>query len=222
MFVGHLALAFASKRYDPEPSLGWYVAAVVALDLLWPLFLLLGIEHVRAEPGATAFTPLVFTSYPWSHSLLMSGVWGVILALMARWRGIAPRTTVLLALLVMSHWILDFFTHAPDMPLWPGRSPHLGLGLWNSIAGTIVIEGAMWIAGIWLYLGPRRATRWVGPVALWSFIVVCTLMWISGPWSPPPATERAMGWFGLIGWITVPWAALADRYYSLRGPVLAR
>jgi hypothetical protein len=216
MFVGHLALAFASKRVDPRPSLGWYVAAVVALDLLWPLFLLFGIEHVRVAPGATAFTPLVFESYPWSHSLLMSAVWGALLAGIARWRGVAPRTALLLALLVMSHWVLDFITHAPDMPLWPGASPRLGLGLWNSIAGTIIIEGLLWIAGIWLYLAPRRATSWIGPVALWSFILVCTAMWISGPWSPPPPTERAMGWFGLIGWITVPWAALADRHYALR------
>jgi hypothetical protein len=216
MFVGHLALAFASKRFDARPSLGWYVAAVVALDLLWPLFLLLGIEHVRIAPGATAFTPLVFESYPWSHSLVMSAVWGALLAGLARWRGMAPRTTVLLVLLVMSHWVLDFITHAPDMPLAPGASPRFGLGLWNSIGGTFAIEGAMWIAGIWLYLTPRHALSWVGPAALWSFILVCTLMWASGPWSPPPPTERAMGWFGLIGWITVPWAALADRYYALR------
>ena len=101
MFVGHLALAFASKRIDSRPSLGWYVAAVVALDLLWPLFLLLGIEHVRVAPGATAFTPLVFESYPWSHSLLMSAAWGALLAGFARWRGVAPRTAMLLALLVI-------------------------------------------------------------------------------------------------------------------------
>lgn len=218
MFVGHLALAFASKRLDATPSLGWYVTAVVALDLLWPLFLLLGIEHVRVAVGATAFTPLVFESYPWSHSLLMSALWGALLAGIARWRGLKPRTARLLVLLVMSHWLLDFVTHAPDMPLWPGGSPRLGLGLWNSIAGTIAVEGALWVAGIWLYLGPRRATRWTGPVALWSFVVVTTVMWISGPWAPPPPTERAMGWFGLIGWITVPWAALADRYYTLKVP----
>jgi len=216
MFVGHLALAFASKRIDPRPSLGWYVAAVVTLDLLWPLFLLLGIEHVRVAPGATAFTPLVFESYPWSHSLMMSAVWGALLAGLARWRGVASRTALLLALLVMSHWVLDVITHAPDMPLAPGASPLFGLGLWNSIAGTIAVEGAMWAVGIWLYLAPRRATSWLGPVALWSFILVCTLMWASGPWSPLPATERAIGWFALIGWITIPWSALADRHYALR------
>ncbi len=215
MFVGHLALAFASKRLDPTPSLGWYVAAVTTLDLVWPIFVLLGLEHVSIAPGATAFTPLVFDSYPWSHSLLMAAAWGGILAGIARWRGIAPRTALLLALLVMSHWLLDFFTHAPDMPLWPGDSPRFGLGMWNSIGVTIAVEGALWLVGILLYLGPRQATRWVGPVALWSFILVSTAMWLAGPLSPPPPSERAIGWFALIGWLTIPWTALADRYYAL-------
>lgn len=216
MFVGHLALAFASKRFDPRPSLGWYVAAVTTLDLLWPIFLLLGIERVLVVPHATAFTPLQFVSYPWSHSLLMSAVWGALLAGLARRCRVAPRTSLLLALLVMSHWLLDYVTHAPDMPLWPGASPHLGLGLWNSIVGTIVLEGALWVAGIWLYLGPRRATQWIGRVALWSFIIVCTALWLVGPWSPPPPGERALAWFSLIGWVLIPWAALIDRYYGLR------
>ena len=135
------------------------------------------------------------------------------------WRS---RTALLLALLVMSHWVLDVITHAPDMPLAPGASPLFGLGLWNSIAGTIAVEGAMWAVGIWLYLAPRRATSWLGPVALWSFILVCTLMWASGPWSPLPATERAIGWFALIGWITIPWSALADRHYAPEGSRPAR
>ena len=216
MFVGHLALAFASKRFDARPSLGWYVAAVTTLDLLWPIFLLLGMEQVRVVPGTTAFTPLLFESYPWSHSLLMSAAWGAALAGIARWRGLAPHTTLLLALLVMSHWLLDFVTHAPDLPLWPGASPRVGLGLWNSIPATIAVEGTVWVVSIWLYLGPRRATRWIGPVALWSFILVSTAMWLAGPWSPPPPSEQVIAWFSLIGWIAIPWASLADRYHTLR------
>jgi hypothetical protein len=216
MFVGHLALAFASKRFDARPSLGWYVAAVTTLDLLWPIFLLLGMEQVRVVPGTTAFTPLLFESYPWSHSLLMSAAWGAALAGIARWRGLAPHTTLLLALLVMSHWLLDFVAHAPDLPLWPGASPRVGLGLWNSIPATIAVEGTLWVVGIWLYLGPRRATRWIGPVALWSFILVSTAMWLAGPWSPPPPSAQVIGWFSLIGWIAIPWSALADRFHALR------
>lgn len=216
MFVGHLAVAFAAKRFRPDVSLGWYVAAATTLDLLWPIFLLLGIEQASIVPGATAFTPLVFDSYPWSHSLVMAIGWGVLLALIGRWRGVPKQALSLLVVLVVSHWVLDFITHAPDMPLWPGNSPKLGLGLWNSIPGTLVIESVMWLAALALYLKGRRASSWIGPVALWSLVLITTIMWAAGPWSPPPPGQRALGWFALIGWLLIPWTAIADRHYQER------
>ena len=88
MFVGHTAVALAAKSKAPTVSLGWLIAAAFALDLLWPIFILTGIEQVRIVPGATAFMPFVFDSYPWSHSLLMSCLWGICLTLVARWRGV--------------------------------------------------------------------------------------------------------------------------------------
>src|SRR4051812_365085 len=210
MFVGHLALALAAKRQAPAVNLGWYMAGVTGLDLVWPIFVVAGIEHVTILQGATAFTPLVFDFYPWSHSLAMACVWGVVLAVLGRWRTAVP-IGGLLAALVVSHWVLDFITHAPDMPLWPGPSPKFGLALWNSIPGTLIVEGAMWIAGIALYLRvPARRTRGA-TIAFWSLVVVCTVMWASGPWGPLPESEKALGWFAMIGWLIVPWAALADR-----------
>jgi membrane-bound metal-dependent hydrolase YbcI (DUF457 family) len=218
MFVGHLAVALAAKRVGPRLSLGWLVGAVAAADLLWPLFLLAGIERVRIEPGATAFTPLVFESYPWSHSLLMLVLWGFVLGIFARRGGMSDmRTLWLITALVVSHWVLDFVTHAPDMPLWPtATSPRLGLALWNSIPGTLIVEGLLWVTCLTLFLSGRQARNWVGRFAFWSFAVVCTVMWAAGPWSPPPASERAIAWFSLIGWITVPWAIWADRGYTGR------
>jgi len=217
VFVGHLALALAAKPRLPAVSLGWSVAAVSALDLLWPLLLLAGVEHVRIQPGATAFTPLVFTAYPWSHSLLAALGWGVLFAALARGCG-APREAYRwLAALVVSHWLLDWTTHAPDLPLWPtASSPRLGLGLWNSIPATIAVEGLLWIAGLALYVRHRRATSWIGVLALWSFVAVSTAIWISGPWSPPPPNERVLAWFALIGWLIPSWAALADRHHVPR------
>ena len=214
MFVGHLAVALAAKRAVPKAPLGWLMAAATALDLVWPLFLLAGIEHVRMRAGATAFTPLVFDSYPWSHGLVMAVLWGILLAALGRWRGFSPRICLWLVGLVVSHWVLDFLTHAPDMPLWPGRSPLLGLDLWNSIPGTFALEGAMWGVGIALYLCGRRATRWIGPLAFWSFVAISTVMWATGPWSPPPPNQQFLAWFALIGWIVLPWTAIADHYYA--------
>jgi membrane-bound metal-dependent hydrolase YbcI (DUF457 family) len=209
MFVGHLAVALVAKRATPAVNLGWLMAGVTALDLIWPVLVLAGIEHVRIVPGATAFTPLVFDAYPWSHSLVMAVIWGLALVGLARWRHVRASTWLLVAL-VVSHWVLDFVTHAPDMPLWPGPSPRLGLGLWNSIPLTLLIEGSLWGFAIVVFLRGRPARR-EGRVAFWSLVVVCTLMWATSPWSPPPPSTRALGWFGLIGWIIVPWGALADR-----------
>lgn len=213
MFVGHLALAYAANRVRPSTNVGWYVAAVTTADLLWPLFLLAGLEEVRIAPGITAFTPLVFDSYPGSHSLLMLLVWGFVLMAIARAAGVEKRAGWLIMALVASHWVLDWVTHAPDMPLWPG-SAKFGLGLWNSIPATFAVEGTMWAAALFLYLQHRHAKSWKARLGFWSFVVVTTVMWAAGPFSPPPPSARALAWFALIGWIVVPWAGLADRGYK--------
>ena len=62
MFAGHLAVALGAKTAQPRAPLAAYVAAAYGLDLLWPVFLLMGMERVRIQPGATAFTPLDFVS----------------------------------------------------------------------------------------------------------------------------------------------------------------
>lgn len=135
MFIGHFALGFAAKRAAPRISLGILFAAAQFADLLWPVLLVFGIEQVRIAPGNTAFTPLDFVNYPVSHSLLMLLIWGLLF-------GMLYKTPVLVGL-VVSHWILDFVTHRPDMPLYPG-GPKLGLGLWNSVPATVAVE-VLWM-----------------------------------------------------------------------------
>lgn len=81
MFIGHDACSFGAKRVAPQMSLGLLIAAPNLLDLLWPIFLLLGIEHVRIQQGPTPFLNLDFYDYPWSHSLAMSIVWGALFAI---------------------------------------------------------------------------------------------------------------------------------------------
>jgi len=211
MFVGHLAVAMASKRLAPDVNLGWLVAGVTALDLVWPPLLLAGIERARIVPGATAFTPLVFESYPWSHSLAMAVVWGVVLAALAREFRVPRSAWLLLAGLVVSHWVLDVASHAPDLPLWPGHATKLGLGLWNSVSATLAVEGALWLAGLAIYLRTVAPGGRGARLAFWSLVIVATVIWAAGPWSPPPPSVEALGWFAMIGWVVVPWAALADR-----------
>ena len=84
MVLGPFAVGLAAKRAAPAISLGTWFAAVQLVDLVWPVFLLTGLEHVRIAPGATAFTPLDFYDYPITHSLVGGVAWAVVLALLCR------------------------------------------------------------------------------------------------------------------------------------------
>ncbi|RPI67579.1 MAG: hypothetical protein EHM43_07465, partial [Ignavibacteriae bacterium] len=78
MFLGHFGVAFAAKKIEPRLSLGTLVAAAIFVDLLWPLFLILGLEHVAIVPGITLMTPLDFHDYPITHSLIGALGWSVV------------------------------------------------------------------------------------------------------------------------------------------------
>ena len=171
MFVGHLAVALAARRAERRAPLGALVGAAFALDLVWPLFLLAGIETVRIDPGNTAFTPLAFASYPWSHSLSMAVVWSVVAGRVAAAILKRARAGLFIGLAVLSHWLLDFVTHRPDLPLWPG-GPLVGLGLWNSLPLTLVVEGVLFAAAVALYLRATRPRDAVGRWALWGLVLL--------------------------------------------------
>lgn len=212
MFIGHVAVGFASKRLAPQASMGACMAAPMALDLLWPLFLLAGWEQVRIDPGNTAFTPLDFVSYPYSHSLAMSIVWAALFALIYR---VATRYTGgawVMAGAVVSHWVLDFVTHRPDLPLYPGGTTRLGLGLWNSVSGTIAVESAMFAAAVWIYASSTRARDRVGSYGFWAFVALMVASYIANAFGPPPPSAEFLARFSLGMWLIPLWAWWFDRH----------
>src|SRR6266498_3662872 len=137
MFIGHYAVALAAKRAAPKTSLGTLFAAAQLADLLWPPLLLAGWERSGIVPGPNPFLTLSLQSIPISHSLLALIGWGLLFGLLYRVRTGYGRGALVVALLVVSHWLLDFVTHRPDMPLYPGGRL-VGLGLWNSEAATVI------------------------------------------------------------------------------------
>ncbi len=213
MFIGHIALAFGAKKLAPKASLGTLVMAAQLADLVWPTLVLLGIETVVVSPGITAFTPLDFVSYPYSHSLVALAGWalglGVAYALVQRGQ---VREALVIALLVLSHWVLDVLTHRPDMPLTIGGTGKLGLGLWNSIPGTLLVELGMYAAGIAVYFNSTKANDRTGKVAAWSLIGFLTVVYAANVFGPPPPSGTAVAVAGEAIWLLVAWAWWADRH----------
>ena len=212
MFIGHFAVAFAAKKYAPRVQLAWLIAGVAWADLLWTIFLMRGWEHALVAPGDTAFTPLDLYDYPWSHSLLMLAAWGVALgAIYFAWKKDAAGAWVL-GLCVLSHWVLDWATHRADMPLYPGGGPKLGLGLWNSVPGTLAVETVMFAGGLWLYAKATRARNGVGRYAFWAYAALLLVIFYGDRFSSPPDNMREVAWTGLVASvITLVWAWWFDR-----------
>jgi hypothetical protein len=217
VFLGHFALGFGAKRLTPAVSLGTLLLACQWADLLWPTLVLLGVEQVEIRPGDTAVTPLRLVFYPYSHSLVALIGWGALFAAVYR---VARRSTVsaavLVGLLVMSHWVLDFATHRPDLPLTIGGETKVGLGLWNSVPGTILVESVMFVAGIAAYLTVTEARDRIGSIAFWGLVLFMIVAYAASVLGPPPPGPAAVAWAAQGIWLIVAWGYWVDRHRRVR------
>jgi hypothetical protein len=216
MFIGHFAVAFAAKRVAPRPSLGLTFVAAQLADLLWPIFLLVGIEQVRIAPGTNPFLNLEFTSYPWSHSLLTELVLGAMLAGLYALPTRDARGALVLFALVPSHWVLDWIAHVPDLPLAPGASARFGLGLWRNPTATIVVEMILYVVGVAIYARSTQAIDKRGRYGFWALVVTLLAMYALSIVSPPPPTVTALATGALIGWPLGLWPWWVDRHRRVR------
>jgi hypothetical protein len=211
MFLGHLAVGFAAKRVAPETSLGILLVASELVDLLFPIFLLAGVEHAEIVGGDNPFLRAEFSSYPFTHSLAIGCLWALgatgLYWLMSRRRSSA----VVVGLVVLSHWFLDALSHTPDMPIYPGASPRFGLGLWNSPSATVIVEGLMFTAAVWLYAASTHARNRRGSYGLWLFVAAMVALYIANIVGPPPPNASAIAWVGIAFIVFLFWAHRFDR-----------
>ena len=212
MFIGHFGVALAAKKLAPRTSLGTLVMAAQFVDLLWPIFLLLGVERVIVAPGTTAVTPLDFISYPLSHSLLADIGWASLFAGIYKMVKQDTRGAVCLWFVVISHWLLDALSHQPDLPLYPGSSIYIGLGLWNSRLWTILVESLIFIVGARLYARATHPRDRTGALAFRSFIALLFFVYLLNILGPPPPSEKAVAFSALGMWLFVVWAYWLDRH----------
>ena len=217
MFLGHYGAAFALKRLEPKLSLGTLFLAVQLADLLWGAFLLLGWEQVRIDPGYTAVTPLQFTDYPISHSLLGMTAWAAAMAAIyyswptrdtsRHWQAAA-----LVGFAVVSHFVLDFLVHVRDLPLSSGSSVRVGLGLWNHPTATLLLELASLAAGVGVYVALRSTRHPLRTGRLAGLVAVLVGIYLLSFFGPPPPSVTAIAVADIVGLLLlVALAAWADR-----------
>jgi hypothetical protein len=215
MFVGHYGVSFAARKVDDSIPLWVLFLAVQWLDVIWAPLVLLGIEKVRIVPGYTATNPLDLYYMPYTHSLVAALVWSIAAAgAYHLLRRAQPRASLLVGFAVLSHWILDFVVHRPDLPLYD-NSAKVGLGLWNHPAIAFGLEAALLFGGIAAFLRARPAHRTA--IILFGVVMLGIQAYVffgPPPVSPAAAASTALAAYGIFA--LVIWF-LADRRPSLGG-----
>jgi hypothetical protein len=204
MFLGHFAVGFALKKAEPRLSLGTLIAGAMAMDIVFAVLLLFGVEHVRISPGATVVSPFEFYDYPYSHSAVGAFVMAGLAFLLTRaWplkdSAFRSRASLVLAVAVFSHFVLDIVAHTPDMPLAGNDSTKLGFSLWNSMPGTLAVEFGLLVIGVLLYLATTRSTSAVGKYGVAVIVLLLTLLFAGGLMGPPPPNSVSLATFILVG-----------------------
>jgi hypothetical protein len=177
-------------------NVGVFVAAALLLDFLLWLFVLLGWESV-AIPADFAATHQPEFAFPYSHGLVASAVWAVLAGVLAltlcarlrtRWR-----VATLVALAVLSHWLLDALVHRPELPLAGRGSPLYGLALWNNMPFALTLEASVVVAGLYLFISGTKMGRnkSIALVVLSGVVMAFTAIGMTLAPAPPSAAAMA-------------------------------
>jgi hypothetical protein len=212
VFLGHYAAALAAKRFAPDTSLGTLIFAGQFADLLWPNLLLRDAEQVRIVPENPPLLRFEFVNYPWSHSLLMLAGWAAVVATLYAFFRRHPRGTLVVAALIVSHWVLDAASHRPDVPLVPWGGPVVGLGLWYSQAATMAVEGLLFGLGTWLYVQHTEPVDKTGRYAFGALFIALAVVYVASLLGPPPPSVDALAWSTQALWLFVIWGYWVDRH----------
>ena len=213
MFIGHFGLGMAGKKYMPEVSLGVLFLSVQLVDLLWPFFLLMGLEEVIIEPGFTAVNPFNMVNYPITHSLLGGLLWGIAFGGIYYFIKRSKRIGLFLAGGVISHWFLDLLMHKPDLAIYPGGAKY-GFGIWDSVPLTVAIELLFFAGGIYLYLKATKANDKAGIWSFWGLVVFLTVASFGSIYGPPPDSPETLAYSALSMWLMILWGFGIDKHRS--------
>ena len=198
MLIGHFGISFAAKKAAPKVSLGTLFIAAQFVDILWPFLLLFHIEKVAFMPGYTKVNAFEFLYFPFTHSLLMGIVWGAVLGVIYWLFKRDLRGSFVIGLCVLSHWFLDLIVHVADLPLTPFNDYKIGLGLWNHLAITLIIETTIFLIGAYIYAASTKPRNKIGKWGFWTLIILLLLSYFANTFNEKPPASIMILFFSSI------------------------
>jgi hypothetical protein len=207
MFAGHVGIGLALGRAERQLNVGFFVAAALLLDVVLWSFILLGWEAV-VIPADFPSTHQADFMFPYSHGLVAAGLWSLATAALAwLWLGNDARAAwpaaALIAAAVFSHWILDALVHRPEMPVAGADSAKFGLGLWDHMPIALLIEAAIVVLGLALFLRRSNLSRQRSIALVVLTLAILAFTGIGMTLAPPPPSATAMAASSLVTLIVI-------------------
>ena len=105
------------------------------------------------------------------------------------------------------------------MPIYPG-GPRFGLGLWNTIPGTLLVEVALYAVGLWLHVRTPEARDAIGR---WVFIALAVFLlvgYMAAIGTVPPSIPALIIPALAGGAVLIVWSWWVDTHRSSNDVVL--
>ena len=157
--IAHLGVGFAAKKIAPDISVIYLIIAAELIEIVFFVFVAAGVETMPL-PDKAPFTP-------YSHSVIMGIIWSVAAGLFTYLLSRNKKASIIIALLVISHTILDiiaspklaFYPTDTKMPVFFNDSLSVGLGLFKYQTIALIGEFGILIAGFIIYILTIRKTK---------------------------------------------------------------
>lgn len=140
MILGNIGFGFIAKSAVQKAPLLIFLISTQLLDFIFSLLAIMDILSIN--------TLIIIT-----HGLLISILLslGVMVVTFFYYRDL--KISLIIGLLVFSHWLFDFFFWSTNIPLLFSNSPSIkGLGLANNIQNALGLEFGILIIGILIYV----------------------------------------------------------------------
>jgi hypothetical protein len=217
MFIGHYSVAYAAKTIAPKAPLAAYFLAVQALDVLFSVFVLGGVEHMEIVHKYTSYNPYRLYDMPITHSLVGSLAWAVAVGIVAALVRLPRRESLWLGLAVFSHFILDLPVHTPDLSIAGNDTVKLGLGLWNNVPAVLALELLLLVGGWMIFSRSKRSDATFPKQRHRIFLGILALLTVVTPFMPDPASPAAFAVQALVLYGVLAWASAWSVGESLFG-----
>ena len=211
MYIGHYAVAAALVTLVPASPVTPIAVGVAWPDLVWPVLVFIGREHVTVNRNDPLQRSIRFDSYPFSHSLVLSNLFTLVPAVIVAFLYDSVLLGVLFWVATLSHWVLDLVVHLPDLPVlgFGGNDRTLGFGLWRYPRTAFVTEYVFFATVVLLTARPAAFAGVLSGGLGLHLLNANSFFGFSrqNPFSTPTrlALITLVGYVGAIAWFTLAW-----------------